>query len=373
MRILWSSDQHTLHQVTPTKHILSNLSRFLWQEHNPEQTDMYLFGGDFMERQVETPNEEFVEVMAWGKDFLQRVYDANKDAVVIWLEGTSSHDWEQPQHFLNVAPRGLDVRWVKTLCIQKFEQFDDLTIMFVPDNMGKLTPDEIWDMALKTLADAGLKKVDLIAFHGGFDFQLHAKAQKHAHILERWKSIVKFAIFSGHIHKPVQGDKHCSSGSFDRTAHGEEHPKGGYVVELDKKKNLFNPQFWENKRALPFLTIHVTEDVTAEALIQLVHEFIKLKKPMVNSQLRIKGGDSRVVNPILDMFKKDYPLYGWKAENAEAKDAIVEEQLFDAKVYKGVSLTKDNIEPSLFKDLEPKLISLNVSREEGVAVLKEFL
>lgn len=373
MRILWNSDQHTLHQTTPTQHILGNLNRFLLKEHNPKHTDLYLFGGDFMERQVEAPNEDFVKVLVWGKHFLTEAYEANKEAVVIFLEGTSSHDWEQPQHFLTVAPKGLDIRWINTLCIQTFPQWDDLSIMFVPDNMGKLTPDEIWELALKVLADAGLKKVDLIAFHGGFDFQLHARAQKHAHILERWKSIVKYTILSGHIHTPVRKDKLCSSGSFDRTKHGEEHAKGGYVIELDKKKELFEANFWENKNALPYLTLHVTEDVKSEQLIKLVHEFIKKKELIPNSQIRIFGGDGKVTGPILEMFKRDYPLYGWKAENADSKDQLIEEQTFDSSVYLGVSLLKDNIEPSLYKDLEPKLLSLGISREEGIKVLGDFL
>lgn len=373
MRFLWSSDQHTLHQTTPTYHILGNLSKFLLKDNDPAKVDMHLFGGDFMERLVESPNADMFKVADWGKSYLHAVYEANPKATVIFLEGTSSHDWEQPRHFLNWAPKGLDIRWINTLCIHTFEQYDNLSIMFVPDNMGTMTTDEIWELALKVLKESGLEKVDMICLHGGWDFQLHSKARHKGHIPERWESIVKYAIFTGHIHTPMQQGLKYSSGSFDRTGHGEEHPKGGYVGEIDKKKDYFNATFYENKNALPYLTIHVDKEVTAEALIRHVHDFIKQRKLVNHSQLRIKGGSAEIVNPVLEMLKNDYPNFGWKSDNEANKNMLVDETLFEVGVYEGVSLNKENIRKSLIPEVKEKLVKLNISEEDSLKVLEEFL
>jgi hypothetical protein len=266
----------------------------------------------------------------------------------------------------------MDVRYIDTLSIEVFPHLDDLSIMFVPDNMGSMTPDEIWEQALLVLKANNMTKVDLIFFHGGFTFQLHAQAQKNAHLLERWETIVNYGIFAGHIHKPVQKGKLYTSGSFDRTAHGEEHPKGGYVVDLDKKKNLFAPVFWENKNALPFLTMHVAPEITPERLITDIHTFIAARKLPPFSQLRVKGGRAEVVNPIIGVMGKDYPMIGFKAENEVEKGVSVDETLFDPTAYQGVSLTKDNLNGSLLPEVEARFAELGIDLEEAFEVLEEF-
>jgi hypothetical protein len=337
------------------------------------KTDMVLFGGDFFERMVESPNADMFRVADWGKDYLHNVHEANPKAIVVILAGTSSHDWEQPKLFLNWAPKGLDVRYIDTLCIEVYEQHDNLSIMYVPDNMGKMTPDEIWDLALKVLKANNMDMVDLICFHGAFEFQLHTNARHKAHILERWESIVKYAIFAGHIHTPVQKGKLYTSGSFDRTRHGEEHPKGGYLIELDKKKDLFTPTFWENKNALPYLTINVDREIQAVDLIKKAHAFIRSHKLPPSSQIRIQGGASEVVDPVIKILSADYPNFGFKADNEVGKDILMDEELFDSEKYEGVSLTKDNLPDSLRPEIKDQLAELGISWDEAARVLEEFL
>lgn len=373
MRALWSSDQHTLHQITPTYHTLGNLSKFLCKDHALAKTDMVFFGGDFFECLVESPNAGMFQVADWGKEFLHDAYEANKEMIVIFLEGTSSHDWKQPKHFLNWAPKGLDIRYIDTLKIEVYEKHDNLSVMYVPDNMGKMTPDEIWDAALKVLKASNMDMVDMICFHGAFEFQLHTNARHKAHILERWESIVRYGIFAGHIHTPVQKGKLYTSGSFDRTRHGEEHPKGGYLIELDKKKDLFTPTFWENKNALPYLTISVNQEIQSVDLIKQVHAFIRSRKLPPSSQIRIQGGSSEVVDPVVKILSADYPNIGFKADNETTKDILMDEELFDSETYEGVSLTKDNLQDSLFPDIKDRLFELNISADEAASVLKEFL
>lgn len=373
MRLLWSSDHHTFHQITPTGHILGNLNTFLRKDNDLGKVDMVSFGGDFFERMVELPNQETHVVFNWGKEFLSYAHKANPNITVIWLEGTSSHDWRQPQHFLNLAPDGMDVRYIDSLCIEVFEHLDNMSIMFVPDNMGTLTPDEIWERALEVLSESGLDKVDQIHFHGAYEFQLHINARHKAHNLERWESIVRFCILAGHIHTPVRKGKLITSGSFDRTRHGEEHPKGGYVVDTDLKTGDFKATFWENKNALPYLTINVDPFITPKELLTLVGDFISEKNLPNSSQLRIMGGTATVVNPIVSVLNKEYPQFGFKAENEKKEDELVEEALFDTNVYTGTSLNKNNLKESLTPHVKDKFESLGIGMEEAYGVLEEFL
>ena len=231
MRILWNSDQHTLHQTTPTEHILGNLSTFYYKDHNLADVQLVIKGGDLMDRLVDARDKNLLKVKGWSHTFLHRCHE--NDVAVLLLEGTDTHDWGQPKHLETQAPEGMDFRYVDTLRIEFYPKFNNLSILCVPDNMGAYTKDEVWEMALAELAKHNLKKVDIIAFHGAWDFQLPPAARgKHTHNQDRWESICEMLILSGHIHTPAQeGKVHCS-GSFDRVAHGEEHPAGTGLFAL---------------------------------------------------------------------------------------------------------------------------------------------
>lgn len=370
MRIQWTSDQHTLHLTTPTAHILGNMSRFYYKEHDLNQVALAIFGGDLTDRMVEAPNPDFLKLKHWGKGFLNRAHKA-KTAVLV-LEGTHSHDWGQPAHLETLAPEGMDFRYVDTLSVQFYPELDNLSILCVPDNMGALTPDEIWEMALQELKKHNLTQVDLIAFHGAFDFQIHPAARHKAHKPERWESIVKYYILAGHIHTPVEKGKIRCSGSFDRTRHGEEHPKGGYIVELDLKKETSSATFWENKKALPYVTMKVEEDITPEQLVKDLHHFIRSRKLPYYSQVRVMDGAAAVVNPIIAIFEKEYPFIGFKAENSKSKDVLVEEEMFTQRTYEGVELTVKTLPKALVAEVLEELIKAGISEKEALALIEEM-
>lgn len=371
MRALWSSDQHTLSTSTPTRHILANLDTFHLKEHDLAEIDVIFFGGDFFDRMVERPNTDMYRVEEWATRFFRLCHKHN--VKVIMLAGTQSHDRGQPAHLAFNAPEGMSFDYVDTLCIKTYQEFDDLTIMYVPDNMGKMTPKEIWEKALQVLVDANLDMVDMIVFHGAFEFQLHTAARHKAHVLELWESIVRFYIFAGHIHTPVSVGKLRTSGSFDRTRHGEEHPKGGYVINLDKKAGTCEATFWENKNALPYLTMQVEPTVTPEQLISDIHQFIKARKLPRDSHLRIMGGAADVVNPVVSVLSHEYHYLNIKAENEVHKDVELDDKLFDKTIYEGITLTPLNTKEQLYSEVKNILVESDISQEEFYAVLGEFI
>lgn len=371
MRILWSSDHHTLHPTTPTSHILGNMSTFYYKDHDLAKVGLVIKGGDLTDRLVEAPNRDFIRLKQWSKTFLTRCHE-EKVAVLV-LEGTSSHDWGQPRHLETLAHEDMDFRYVDTLSIQHYPNLDDLTVMCVPDNMGALTPDEIWEEALRVLTEHKLDKVDIIAFHGTWPHQLPGHALNKKHDPARWESICTYLILSGHIHIPSIKGKVHSSGSFDRIAHGEEHPKGAFVVDLDKTKQTFTATFWENRKALPYVTLKVKEDITTEALVKQLHEFIREKKLPLHAQVRVAGGSGDVVNPVLAIFEREFPHLGFKAKNNKAEELLVEEELFDERTYEGTSIVKENIHESLWPCVSDKFELLGISEDEAREVLEEFL
>lgn len=370
LRLLWCSDQHVGHTRTPAKHILANLSRFFYMDNDLDKVDMVIMGGDFLDRLLESTSTDWLAALRWMRKFLAICHQ--KGVKVRFLEGTSSHDWAQPQHFELVGPEGQDIKYADTLSIETFPDLDNFTMMYVPDNMGQKSPDEIWELALQVLNQHGLKQVDLIAFHGAFYYQLPEKARKHAHMEERWETIVKYGIFAGHVHIPSQKGKIYCSGSFDRIRHGEEHPKGGYVIELDLKTGEFNPVFYENKRALPYLTMRIDTSVTAEELVPRIHQFIENHKLPPNSQLKIRGGQASIVNPVMQVITAEYPEFGFAVENETEGEVLLDETMFDPHLYKGITLTKDNLFDSLWEKTQEKFGSLSLSREEVEKVFKEF-
>ena len=371
MRILWSSDHHTLHPTTPTFHVLGNLSTFYYKDHDLANVGLVIKGGDLMDRLVDSNHPDLFRVKEWNSEFLNKCH--KHKVAVLYLEGTSSHDWGQPKHLETVAPLDMDFRYVDTLSIQHYPQLDGLTVMCVPDNFGAMTPDEIWEQALTVLNEHKLDKVDVIAFHGTWDHQLPGHVMHKKHDRKRWESICRILILSGHIHIPsVEGLVH-SSGSFDRIAHGEEHPKGGFVVDLDKKKGTFKASFWENKKALPYVTLRVKPDITPEQLVLDLHKFIREKKLPHFAQVRVADGPGEVVNPIISVFEKEYPHLGFKSKNLKADGELVGEELFNEDTYEGVSITKDNIKQALWPEMSDKFKGMGISEAEALALLEEFL
>lgn len=373
MRLISSSDHHTSHRRTPTAHVLRNLSTFLYTDVDLSTIDVLFFTGDVFDRRVEKEDEEFKYTLNYFKDLFQRYKKANPKGKVRFVEGTTLHDWDQIQHIMLTVEEDMDVKHFDKISIETFDDLDGLTVMYVPDNMASKTPDEIWELALNTLSAAGLSQVDLIALHGGFYYQLPEKGRRHAHMETRWESIVKYGIFSGHIHVPSHnGNKIYSNGSFDRCRHGEEHDKGAWIIDLDLKKEYFKPTFWVNKNALPYITIKVQIGDLPEHVINKVKALLQSKKFPKASQFRLQGGHRSVVNPIVNALEKEYPDFGF-SEDSENDEAIVDDELFTMDEYEGVSVTKENIFELVMPVIEPDIKGTDITADEIHELIKEFL
>ena len=347
-----TTDHHCLHPHTPTRHILNNLDKFYYKEINLSEVDLNVLTGDFFHDLAPANDPNMLLCQRWIKRHLQLCHD-NKVHVRI-LEGTSSHDWGQPEIFDILKPKDTPyIKYVDTLSIEYIPDLD-INVMYVPDNFGHTSTEIIYEQALKLLASSGLKQVDFILLHGGFDYQLPPIANKNGSLYDsvKWSALAKKAIFSGHIHKPSQRlNIHCG-GSFDRTAFGEMHPKGGYKFWWNDDE--FKAEFWENRDALIYDKILINKEMTSKQVQKELNAYLS-KNPPKNTHIRLVGGLASVTSSLINEYKEQYPNYFFDLDNIKEDNIEVDDTLYTPEMYTGVSLNKGNMQDSLFNFMESTL------------------
>lgn len=351
---LCSSDHHTVHPNTPTRHILRNMDTFYYKENNLAEVSLSVLNGDFFHTLVPANDPNMMLCQRWIKKHLQICHD-NK-VHVRYIEGTSSHDWQQPECFDILKPKDSPyVKYINTLSIEHFPDLD-IHVMYVPDNFGHTSTDIIYEQALTLLASNGLTRVDFIFLHGGFDYQLPPIANKKGTLYDsiKWSKLAKHAIFSGHIHKPSNKGNIWCSGSFDRIAFGEMHPKGAYKFEWNKDQ--FNCEFWENKNALIYDKILLNKDMDVKAISKELNNYLA-KNPKPNTHIRLVDGPGEIVKPLIGEYREQYPKYFFEYENAPEGNVVIDDTLYTPEMFKGVTLNPDNFKDSLLNYMKPTIES----------------
>lgn len=346
---LWCSDQHALHPHTHTKHILENMSTFYYKDSNLDEVDLVVWGGDFFHDLAPANDVNMLLVQRWVKKFLTICHE--KRIQVRILEGTSSHDWGQPEVLDILKPKGSPyIKYYKELAIEHIPELG-IHVMYVPDNFGKVTAESIYDKAVDLLANHGLTQVDFIYLHGGFKFQLPPIADKHGTLYDevKWSKLAKHAIFSGHIHKPGHIKNIYCSGSFDRIAFGEMHPKGAYRFQFNKEK--FSATFYENVNAQVYDKIEVLPEIDSKDLAKRINSYLS-KNPKPRTHIRIVGGQSSVTIPVVNEFREAYPQYVFDYDNAKEDNVEIDDTLYSPEAYRAITLNRDNLEDSLFNFMD---------------------
>lgn len=343
--LFWHSDEHTLHPHTPTSHILSNIDR-LRNEVGADAIDMEVWGGDLCDDNTYTSNPDYIYLQNWVKEYLHDCHERKR--LVRILAGTTSHDWEQPEMFELLKPKDSPyIKYVDTLSIEYIEEFD-IHILYVPDNFGNKPKTEIYNDAVELIASYGLKQVDFIFLHGGFEYQLPPAPNQHDSLYnsKAWSALASKIILSGHIHKPSTRYNIYCSGSLDRLQHGEMHPKGAYHVLFNKSDVI--PTFIENKRAMIYDEIKLSPTDTSTDI------FIKMEKYLSNdimrgASIRLSGGIAEEVNPVLTDLLMRYPNYRFDAKNLVSENIVSNEEVYEPEHFQSVTLSEQNFKESFFR------------------------
>jgi hypothetical protein len=364
---LFSTDHHNLHPHTPTRHILANMDTFYYKENNLAEIDLSIWGGDFFHDLAPANDPNFALCQRWIKKHLHLCHEHKVHVRII--EGTSSHDWQQPEQFDILKPKDSPyIKYINTLSIEYIPELK-INIMYVPDNFGHTSTEVIYEQALKLMAERSLTQVDMIILHGGFDFQLPAIANKNGSLYDsvKWSALAKHVIFSGHIHKPSSKFNIKGGGSFDRTAFGEMHPKGAYRFTFNEDK--FNAEFWENKNALIYDKILINKEMDARQIARELNNYLA-KNPPKHTHIRLVGGLSGITGPLINEFKEQYPQYSFDLENVKEDNIEVDDTLYIPEMYKGHHLNHGNLKDSLFNFMES---TLHQNQDIDKALLEELL
>lgn len=103
----------------------------------------------------------------------------------------------------------------------------------------------------------GYSEVDFMLMHGFCDFQLPRTESEKGFDSNFLNSIVKFAVYIGHDHNAKDNNKIHIPGSFERTRHGENGPRGFMIGDIVNGE-LTNHRI-ENSRAMPYITHDLTD------------------------------------------------------------------------------------------------------------------
>lgn len=272
------------------------------------------------------------------------------------LRGTPLHDRDQDETVAAIVKASgveVDYKYVPDLSIEYMESMK-LHVLYVPDEC-RSNAQQIQDDVDELLREHGLQQTDIAIMHGMFEHQL-GTIPMNSKVLstEFFLSRVKYFINIGHIHTPSQQGRILAQGSFGRTAHGQEHPKGAFLL---KEETPFEwiPIFVENKNAKIYKTIKIAEDVE-DALKEIDREVSPLPK---GSHVRVTAISSHPVFKGWDVLKAKYPFFTWKKDPVADEASKKKKDSVKLPAYTGIPLNRDTLpqaiheEVSLMEELSP--------------------
>jgi hypothetical protein len=360
LRIASIGDVHFGHHNTPTTHILANMYKAFPDTEETGELDIIFIEGDLFDRLLYLSDPDVDEIKFWMFDFLTMC--AKRDIVVRVLEGTPSHDWHQNRLFLTVirlAKIDVDFAYHDKLEIEYIERFQ-ITILYIPDEWRPET-DDTWREVCALLQERGLTQVDYAVMHGSFTYQLGEAIRSPKHEMDRYLGIVRKYIMIGHIHRQSQYDRILAAGSFDRTAHGEEFPKGHYRITVDEEHGD-RIVFVENQGAQIYNTLDCSGLSLEEALIKLdvVGQYPD------GSFVRIEAQRNDAILTGLDVLRKKYSHVVWSTKS-QVGTSTQSNLLTDLRnTFKEVPITSANIVEliearMIAKALPPDLIQRSIA------------
>ncbi len=268
-RVLVFSDVHLAHNKTPTEHIVANLRSEINSRLEKEHFDAVFLAGDLFDYLIHLNDLRLSSIIAWASSFL--TICSVKGIALRVLEGTPLHDRRQSKLFeyiQAILPKeikdNLDLKYHSTMTIEYVKKLQ-MNVLYVPDNFTN-SSEETFGLVKKELKRNDLDTVDLAIMHGMFEHQLEhvndPAIVKATHQSVNYLSIVRHYIFVGHHHEHSVFKRILVEGSFDRLKHGEEHPKGFLIAQLEDNPDNDSYYFIENKNAKVYKTIEIkTKDI----------------------------------------------------------------------------------------------------------------
>lgn len=367
-RYISFGDVHLGHRGTPTALILTNLNKLITDDVLRE-VDMVIITGDLFDRQLNNGDDAVNMIQRWMSMLLYRC--AAYGTMLRVVEGTPSHDRLQSQYFVEQkinANIDVDLHYAKSLSIEYIERLDSY-FLYVPDKHNPST--DVTLREVKEQMDAlGIKQVDFAIMHGAFSYQLPAIVPEPTHKEEEYLALVKHQILIGHVHIMTVRDRIFAAGSTDRICHGDEIPKGMFMITAYEDET-WESVFIENKWAKAYITLEV-HGFDTKQLNHAIRECIKnLPK---GSAVRLRCDPHDVASADLETYRLEYPWIEWSSlveKTTKKKNSVVESlKTFDMSAFKAI--TKDSIKELLAKELE-RFSDSPEQRERCMNRLEEYV
>lgn len=341
------SDIHLGHPRTPTWEIIERLKKAFPDDADTAKLDLIILAGDIFDKLLFFPDEAVFDIVEWIAGFLRVCKKHN--VIVRIVEGTPSHDRGQAKHFIHVNEEhkiNCDVKYVDKLSVELCEPLG-LSILYIPDDWDT-DFDRTWEQAQKAVYEQGLKQVDLAITHSFFDYQVPEHLNFAHHKSERYLELVKGFILNGHVHTPTQNVRILAAGSFDRTAHNEEHDKGHWRITTNRDFDDFELVFRVNHGASPYVTVDCVGLSFAEAKkkVDAVLEELSEKTEgfKYRTNVRIHAERGAEIFAAFDDYRKLHNNIRWTTKVETEKLVVADKESVVGEKYQSVQIHENNIE-----------------------------
>lgn len=298
------SDLHLNHPKVATSKMVDRLIKNITRKMKRDIIQYLICPGDVFDRPTQTDTEAGKQISRFISFLLDFAY--KHDLILIVLKGTGSHDGEQSDHFVSMNEGRLHkARLVYIDKITAWEDENGVRFLGVPD---EATPSAAQTQAEveSVLKEKGWEQVDIGITHGMYTSHLINGIQDpHSHDVNFYLRIVKYIILNGHIHTPSLYKHLLTIGSHDRTRHGEEEAKGGWIVLIDFTTGEVSTEFFENEDAELFITYEIKADNIKDAYRE-VDKFLIGHKLVGGGFLRIAHDPELSVNELVRRLHDKY-------------------------------------------------------------------
>lgn len=342
------SDIHLGARSTSAREILDHLTAFFDDFTAKSQftsIDVLFIAGDLWDDTVDLSSEATVLFLPWIRRLF--AWCCRHDIKVRILKGTPRHDREQGDSVEALAGyfENLDFKYISTLAVERIEDLD-LNVLYVPDEV-RPTAEAVARDVEEILMDRGLPQVDIAIMHGMFKHQLgtipmNVKVHDEAWYLER----VKYYINIGHVHVSSQFSRILTQGSFDRLNHGEERPKGAFLVK-ELKPGEWGHFFIENPLAKIYKTVEVSEDVEL-ALQKIDREIRSLPH---GSFIRILANSTHPIFKGFETLRRKYPLFTFSKKAISEEEEVAARQQTEPSTYVSMVLNRSTLTEAVFSEV----------------------
>lgn len=371
IKVAQFNDVHLGHRRTLTIDTIAGFNRILKDEQEIASWDIVFFTGDLFDHLLFLTNSYLDEILFFLSRFLHLC--RKHDVIVRFLEGTPAHDHKQTRLTRILADiielvtqdqsKPIDVKHVTDLSIEYIEKLG-IHVMYVPDEWH-LDPIDTYNEAVQLMNDRGLEQVDFCLLHGAFNYQIDETLNPKSHPEELWCKLVRYYLFSGHVHFPSQYENILVCGSFNRLAHGEEHPKGWLTCEI-KASGEHEILFHENTLATIYKTIDV-RGKSPDDVMEIVKQTCEHYPP--RSHIRLFVLDRDAINDGLKALRQLYSYFHFTV-----KVDVKEKQQRTLKIvntkFEAITLDQDNIRRLLVERINALP---NINNQQVVSILDKYL